>query len=287
MQLVPVIDLQHHQVVHATGGQRALYRPLRSAQFPHTRMPDVARLLCEHCATTTLYLADLDALQGRAPQIDAVAALLDAQPTITLWLDAGFGQAADIDAWMRRLGPAAARVQPVLASESLGSVAALREALAAWPRALLSLDSRAGAPLDRGGVWQAAEAWPGRLIAMDLARVGASAGPGIEHLAALRARAPHAFWIGSGGLRDDTDVAVAERSGARAWLVASALHAGRIAPRPATTPGATDCGDGGDAGHTVSRAARLGLLAAARACSSVLAGVAAAPMLRGMRFARH
>lgn len=287
MQLVPVIDLQHGQVVHATGGQRALYRPLASALFPALPMPDVARVLCEHCATTTLYLADLDALHGRAPQIDAIAALLDARPELRLWLDAGYTQAADVDAWMRRLGHDAARVQPVLASESLRSVDALREARAAWPRALLSLDSRAGLPLDRGGVWQAPEAWPERLIAMDLARVGASSGPGIEHLAALRSRASTAYWIGSGGLRDDADVAVAERSGAGAWLVASALHAGRIAPRRTTQAGATDCGDRGDAGHTVSRATRLDAEATAPPCSSVGAATVAAPVPRGMRFARH
>lgn len=287
MQLVPVIDLQQGQVVHATGGQRALYRPIASAQFRATCMPDVAGGLCEHCATTTLYLADLDALQGRAPQIDAVAALLDAQPGLALWLDAGYTQAADVDAWMRALGSVATRVRPVLASESLASVDALREALAAWPRALLSLDSRDGVPLDRGGVWSAVEAWPGRVIAMDLARVGSSAGPGIEHLAALQARAPSAFWIGSGGLRDDDDVAVAERSGAGAWLVASALHAGRISRRRTMPAGATDCGDGGDAGHTVSRPLRSDASAATRDRPSAPAGAPDAHARRGMRFARH
>ncbi|MGE1070894.1 hypothetical protein, partial [Pantoea agglomerans] len=65
----------------------------------------------------------------------------------------------------------------------------------------------------------------------------------------LRQRAPRAAWIGSGGIRDDADIDRAAACGAHAWLVASALHAGRIAPR---SP-ATDCGAAGIAGHTVSR----------------------------------
>jgi len=233
MQLVPVIDLLAGQVVHATGGDRSRYRPVASALLAGTEPADVARRLGEHCATNTLYLADLDALQGRPPQVDEVRALLDAEPQRVLWLDAGYVDAAAVGRWMHALGPQAGRVQPVLASESLASVAALRDALAAWPQALLSLDSRAGVPLDRGGLWQAPAVWPDRLIAMDLARVGAANGPGLDHLDALRARAPAARWIGSGGLRHDADVAAAAASGAHAWLVASALHAGRISARAA------------------------------------------------------
>lgn len=281
MQLIPVIDLQRGQVVHATGGQRALYQPLASADTPAS----VARRLCEHCATDTLYLADLDALQQRPPQIEAVAALLLARPAMTLWLDAGFAQPEDIALWMSRLGALAGRVQPVLASESLAGVAALHESVAAWPRALLSLDSRAGLPIDRGGVWRAVELWPERLIAMDLARVGSSSGPDLAHLAALREKAPAAWWIGSGGLRNDADVATAATSGAQAWLVASALHAGRIAARHPIDP-ATDCGDGDEAGHTVSRPAGLAV-AAAREASATHTDSADTPAPHGMRFARH
>lgn len=257
MLIIPVIDLQVGEVVHATGGQRAQYRPIVSTGVRSTRVEHVAQRLCEHCATERLYLADLDALQGRAPQFDAVNALLAAQPRLRLWLDAGYTRASDIDAWMRRLGAHAARVQPVLASESLASIAALREARRLWPKALLSLDSRDGVALDPGSVWSAPEAWPERVIAMELTRVGSLAGPGLEHLGKLQAQAPAAWWIGSGGIRDDADLVAAQASSAQAWLVASALHAGRIAPRRPMPQGATDCGDGDDAGHSVLRPARV------------------------------
>lgn len=253
MLIVPVIDLQGGQVVHAVGGERARYRPVESAIVCSTHPQAVAARLSEHCATATLYLADLDALQGRPPQVEAVAALLEALPALTLWLDAGFARAADVERFMGALGSTARRVRPVLGSESLEGAGALRAALAQWPRALLSLDSRAGAPLDPGGVWQAPEAWPAEVIAMDLARVGSSRGPDGEHLATLRRRAPHAAWIGSGGIRDDADLARAAASGAQAWLVASALHAGRIAPRTRAADAATDRGAGSFGGPASSR----------------------------------
>ena len=63
---------------------------------------------------------------------------------------------------------------------------------------------------------------------MDLARVGSSLGPDTAAINALRARAPRAQVVGAGGLRDLADVASARASGAAAWLVASALHEGRL-----------------------------------------------------------
>ena len=85
-------------------------------------------------------MADLDALQGRAPQTAVLAALLAAEPGCTFWLDAGFHDAGEACHLLEQLGEPAARVQPVFGSESLGSRAAAREALAARDRAILSLD---------------------------------------------------------------------------------------------------------------------------------------------------
>ncbi|MDE2157499.1 MAG: nickel transporter, partial [Burkholderiales bacterium] len=45
----------------------------------------------------------------------------------------------------------------------------------------------------------------------------------------LRARAPASALIGAGGIRDAADLAQAAAAGAEGWLVASALHEGRLA----------------------------------------------------------
>lgn len=255
MHIVPVIDLLGGRVVHAIRGERRHYRPLVSALSRDTAPQPLARALCEHCATDTLYLADLDALQGRAIQGDALAALLQALPRLQLWLDAGFGSRADFEALRAPLGPLADRVIPVYGSESLRSVDDLLRCFETPAPALLSLDRRHGAPLDPGGVWQAPQHWPRDLIVMSLDRVGSAEGPDLAALAAVRAQAPDARLTGAGGVRGLADLQAAAAAGASAWLVASALHEGRLdaaalrsfatlcaASRRSDPPAATLCG---------------------------------------------
>ena len=66
------------------------------------------------------------------------------------------------------------------------------------------------------------------MIVMTLDRVGAASGPDLETFARLRAMAADRRWIGAGGVRDADDLAAATAAGADAWLVASALHDGRL-----------------------------------------------------------
>ena len=105
MHIIPVVDLRHGTVVRAVRGERQHYRPIESALCGSAEPTVVAARLCEHCATDTLYLADLDALQGGAVQLDALAALLRDGPALRLWLDAGFTGLAGLHprsaAWRR------------------------------------------------------------------------------------------------------------------------------------------------------------------------------------------
>lgn len=232
MQIIPVMDLQRGQVVRALGGDRERYRPIESALCGTSDPLHVARRLCEHCATDILYAADLDALQGFAVQRVLLSELLDREPRLGLWLDAGFGDVEAVSALRAAIGPAGRRIRPVFGSESLHSLDDLRRIRTDLPEAVLSLDSRQGRPIDPAGVWDAPALWPAQVIAMGLERVGSQRGPDLAHVAALRARAPQVEWIGSGGIRDEADLAQAEQSGAWAWLVASALHDGRLPARP-------------------------------------------------------
>jgi phosphoribosylformimino-5-aminoimidazole carboxamide ribotide isomerase len=232
MLLIPVIDLMQGQVVRAVRGDRQHYRPIVSTLCAGSDPLAVARALCTHCASSRLYVADLDALTGGAAQADVLRALLHDQPALELWLDAGFADRAAADALFERIGAASGRVVPVFASESLRSLAALREAFTAARPAALSLDRRGGQRLDRAGCWDHPELWPERVIVMTLERVGADAGPDLDTLRAVQARAPAAQLVGAGGIRHADDLARARDAGAYAWLVASALHDGRL---PAVT----------------------------------------------------
>lgn len=236
MNLIPVIDLMRGEVVRAVRGDRQTYRPIVSSLCPGSDPVAVARMLCDHCATQQLYVADLDALLGEPPQAAVLRTLLEAMPSLELWLDAGFANAAAADSLRAALGSAAARVVPVFGSESLASRHDLEVCFSAGSGrpgntsgAVLSLDRRDGQRLDAAGCWEAPTLWPKRVIVMTLERVGSGAGPDLETLAAVLEKAPQTFIVGAGGIRDAADLERAQAAGAGAWLVASALHDGRLA----------------------------------------------------------
>ncbi|MDP4302748.1 HisA/HisF-related TIM barrel protein [Leptothrix discophora] len=242
--LIPVLDLLGGQVVRAVRGDRARYQPIRSVLCEGARPEVVGPALLVAADSDRLYVADLDALTGQAVQLDALAGLLWSlrrdRPTARLWLDAGWPDLVALRDTLARLdaiGPGMAEaIDPVLASEALwpGALGALQDDPLA-PRALLSLDRRDGHRLDRAGCWDRPASWPAQLIVMTLERVGADAGPDLATLAEVAARAaPGTRLIGAGGVRDQTDLHAAGAAGASAWLVASALHDGRLGrPRSA------------------------------------------------------
>lgn len=226
MDIIPVIDVMGGVVVHARRGERSHYAPIESALCRSSAPLTVASILSETCASHQLYLADLDALQGRPAQTDLVTALLTDAPQRQLWVDAGFADGPAAQAWLQRLGSLATRVRPVFASESLRDRAAALS-IQAMP-GLLSLDRRGPDRWDPAGCWDDPALWPDTVIMMTLERVGADLGPDLDTLRALRQRSPATRLIGAGGLRDAGDLARAADAGASAWLVASALHDGRL-----------------------------------------------------------
>lgn len=233
MDLIPVIDLQAGQVVHAVRGERSRYLPVRSSLAAGSDPLVLAPALLQASGSRILYVADLDALQGRAPQAAVLAAVLAAllavEPGCTLWLDAGFRDRPHACHLLEQLGDGAARVHPVFGSESLAGRSAAQAALAERSRVILSLDRLGDRALDAAGCWNDTALWPQRVIAMTLDRVGAGTGPDLQTLAALRQRAPQdTQFIGAGGMRNAADLARAAQAGAMAWLVASALHDGRL-----------------------------------------------------------
>lgn len=226
MQIVPVVDLLVGQAVRAVRGDRAKYLPLQSTLCRGSEPLTVARALLDHCASGQLYVADLDGLTGRGAQTTLLAAMIEGLPGVEIWLDAGFASPSVAAGVLAAIGP---RVTPVIASESLPDAAAIDGFTERWPQALLSLDQRKGEPLGSASCWTRSHSWPRRVIVMTLDRVGSFEGPDLDTLAQVRARGgSERIVIGAGGVRNLADLEAAARSGASAWLIASALHDGRI-----------------------------------------------------------
>jgi phosphoribosylformimino-5-aminoimidazole carboxamide ribotide isomerase len=230
MQIVPVIDLKGGVVVHARRGRRAEYAPLRSALVGAPEPVRVAQALCALCRTTTLYVADLDALAGGPVDQTTLAALASISEP---WVDAG-ATTPEPAAALARAGAA----RNVLGTESLGP-GGLPDDASSPPR-VLSIDLRDGrlispdpalagrepaaaAPLARAlGVRE--------VLVIDLARVGSGSGPPLAAVTELVAALPEAAIYAGGGVRDDEDLRALEAAGAAGALLATALHEGRITP---------------------------------------------------------
>ncbi|SAL05100.1 1-(5-phosphoribosyl)-5-[(5-phosphoribosylamino)methylideneamino] imidazole-4-carboxamide isomerase [Caballeronia calidae] len=235
MQVIPVLDLLDGHAVRAVRGERSRYRPIQSSLCATSDPVAIARALVAATGARTLYVADLGAILSRGAHDHALAALCDALGDgLRIWLDAGFTAFAPMRALVERItrlsrSASPAAIVPVFGTETLLDIGAIAEASACGFEPILSLDYRGGRAL--GSTRTESAWWPSRVIVMTLDHVGAYAGPDLDTFAAVRALAGGREVIGAGGIRDDADLALADGSGACAWLVASAIHDGTLGRR--------------------------------------------------------
>ena len=95
MQIIPVLDLKDGTVVRAQMGERDRYRPIETPLAPGGDPVDVARGLLSVHPFQTLYIADLDAIEGRGDNELAIGRLRQALPRMSLWVDNGIADPAD------------------------------------------------------------------------------------------------------------------------------------------------------------------------------------------------
>ncbi|MGO9497513.1 MAG: HisA/HisF-related TIM barrel protein [Solirubrobacteraceae bacterium] len=228
MKIVPVIDLKGGVVVHARRGRRDEYAPLSSALVDGCEPVAVARALCAICRTSTLYVADLDALGGaKVDEATLAAVAAEAEP----WVDAG-ATTSERAAALHRAGVA----RNVLGTESLEPGAPVEPS--ATPPVVLSVDLRDGRLISRDPQLARREPTAAaplaralnvhELLVIDLARVGSGAGPPLDAVADLANALPGVAIYAGGGVRDDADLRALGSAGAAGALVATALHDGRI-----------------------------------------------------------
>lgn len=236
MQLIPVLDLLGGLVVRAVGGRRSEYRPLAGSAEPLA----VARKLLDLSGSQTLYVADLDAIQGTGTNAATWQALT--KLGVVVAVDAGLRTVSDVQAF-----PVAHDLRPVAGSETLaGPEAAV--ALQVWAgEAIFSVDLCGGTLLGDWSAWRdhgvpgpeqvvamasagQTLSGTGAVILLDLASVGERGGPAAEvFVAAIRAALPPTvqLWLG-GGVRHRDDVKRLADLGVHGVLVSTALHDGTL-----------------------------------------------------------
>jgi phosphoribosylformimino-5-aminoimidazole carboxamide ribotide isomerase len=228
MDVVPVIDLKEGLVVHARRGERDRYRPIETLLSPTARPLDVVAGLLRLAPFRRLYVADLDAIAGCGDHDATLEAIAVAHSNLELCVDNGIGTDAGARTWLARgLGTL------VLGSESQSSPDVVRS-LVDDPRTMLSLDFRGDAFQGPPQLLDDPACWPTRLIVMTLARVGAEAGPDVDRVRAVAARANGRSVYAAGGVRDRGDLDALAVCGAAGVLVATALHSGALSAHDLT-----------------------------------------------------
>ena len=222
MEIIPVLDLKGGVVVRARMGERHLYAPIATPLAATSDPLDVARGLLAVHPFATLYVADLDAIEGRGDNSAALRQIKLGCPGLSLWVDNGIADASAAGRWLD-----AGLGSLVLGSETQADAALVR-GLAADDRIILSLDFRGDEFQGPSEILDEPSAWPARVIAMTLARVGSGAGPDVERLAATQRIAAGRRIYAAGGVRDAADLAALARAGIAGALVATALHDGRL-----------------------------------------------------------
>lgn len=234
-RVIPVIDVMNGQVVRAVGGRRELYQPLTSKLTHSTDPRVVADAVLRTAAVNELYVADLDGLRGHRPRLGWIDAL--SERGVQVMVDSGLRHATDAKPIFDH-GAAAV----VAATETLQAIEELKRLVDQYgaQRVVLSIDLRNGEVVGSEDVWgsepdplatirKGLDAGVGRVIVLELARVGTGIGPGTLGLCRqVRAAFPDLELIAGGGVRHRDDVDRLAEAGANGVLVASALHDGHM-----------------------------------------------------------
>lgn len=221
MDIIPVIDLMDDHVVHAKRGDRINYQPIQSRLCASNAPHDIINSLLGLYRFKRLYIADINAIQGRANHAELIQSVRHSHPTLEIWLDAAINHPERAKYWQQQ------GVQCVIGSESILAMRDyydIREILE--NRFVLSLDFNQAGFLGPAELLQNHASWPQRVIAMTIDRVGSAAGPDMKKLQDLQSR--HRQIYAAGGTRNDADLMTLKAAGIAGVLVASILHSGSI-----------------------------------------------------------
>jgi phosphoribosylformimino-5-aminoimidazole carboxamide ribotide isomerase len=234
VRVIGAIDLLGGRAVQARAGDRHAYQPVTvvgGVPVPQGDAATIAHAYLTRLGVGELYVADLDAILGRAPHDGIVMTL--ATIGTALWLDSGV---SSVDRAERAIACGATRV--VVGLETLGSFGILRDICRDMDgqRVAFSLDLKDGAPLapfiprerPEALALRAVDAGARSILVIDLARVGTGRGLDVPMLERLRKAAPDVMLIAGGGVRGLDDLRQLSAVGCDGAIVATALNEGRL-----------------------------------------------------------
>lgn len=226
MNIIPVLDILHGQVVRGVAGRRSEYRPIVSRLTNSTEPIEVANAFFEHFGLSEFYVADLDAITDAAIPFDGYDQF--SKRGYRLRIDAG--NHFDICPGHTVVAGLESVAGPTELSQLVGRLGR---------KLVFSLDLMAGKPMGRIESWSAADGFGiaqqaidlgvERILVLDLAGVGVNAGSKTADVCVrLRSAYPTLRIATGGGVRGLDDLMQLKEIGVDEVLIASALHDARL-----------------------------------------------------------
>lgn len=215
---------------------REQYQPVQSILCDSAEPIHLARAFREQLGLEELYIADLDAIQGRgqASHRDMITTLAREEGFHVL-LDAGVTDEAAARGWL-----ALGVDKVVVGAETLKTWETLQKLPSRLPveNLVFSLDMRGGHILSRCPELAALEplaaleqlqasGWQ-EIILLDLERVGSGRGVDRELVGKIRAKFPRISMILGGGITGMEELLALKKLGVSGTLMATALHQGKL-----------------------------------------------------------
>jgi phosphoribosylformimino-5-aminoimidazole carboxamide ribotide isomerase len=228
LRIIPVMDILDGVVVHAVKGERSQYLPLQSLLCSSSK-PDVIASEFRKCGFDELYIADLDAIQGKGNNLGVVQQIAE-ETGFKLMVDAGISNVSPAEKLFRY-----GVNKVIIGTETLSSLNFIEQAVEKFggERIVVSLDLKAGVVLSKST--QLMEMSAGEIvrrleglgvaefIVLDLAKVGSDEGVDFPFLKNLVSASKGMILVG-GGVRGIDDLVALKNLGIQGTLVATALH---------------------------------------------------------------
>ena len=227
MEIIPVIDLMAGQVVHARFGNRQHYQPVQSLLCNSSKPVDIIQAFLELYPFKTIYIADIDAIQGLDNNFDFIVALAEQFSEVAFWLDCGIRQMNHRALHFQQ------NIRPVIGSENMSNLISYKAvSYACDSRHVLSLDFKDDQFLGTNELNDTAKYWPNDMICMSLNNVGSNQGVDsikLNYLMQLNlARKSPSNIYAAGGVRNIDDCKNLQKLNVQGALVATALHQKKI-----------------------------------------------------------
>ncbi|MEM2866485.1 MAG: HisA/HisF-related TIM barrel protein [Candidatus Hadarchaeales archaeon] len=228
MKLIPVLDVREGTAVHAVGGRRKEYRPVKSVLAEGSSPLSLARAYLG-LGLKEIYFADLDAIEGAGDNLSSLSELV--KEGAEVMVDAGFERAEDAKPYaevgVRKLVVATETLESFVEVERargyglplVGSVDLKEGRVVARSRGTRGPVARVVQALERAGVSE--------LLLLNLDRVGTSTGPNVA-LSQRVLRLTHLPLLVGGGVRGVGDLRLLKKLGVAGVLLATSLHQGRL-----------------------------------------------------------